>query len=71
MEPRFTLDQLLVLESVVRVGTFAGAAKELHRVTSAVSYAIKTLEEALGVPLFAREGRRAALTPAPCRRRWR
>jgi DNA-binding transcriptional LysR family regulator len=64
MEPRFTLDQLVVLESIVRVGTFAGAAKELHRVTSAVSYAVKTLEETLGVALFERSGRRAALTPA-------
>jgi DNA-binding transcriptional LysR family regulator len=64
MEPRFTLDQLVVLETIVRAGTFAGAAKELHRVTSAVSYAIKTLEEALGVELFERSGRRAALTAA-------
>lgn len=65
--PAFTLDQLLVLDAIARVGTFAGAAKELHRVTSAVSYAVSTLEKALGLPLFEREGRRARLTPAGLR----
>lgn len=64
MEPTFSLDQLTVLEAIARAGTFSGAAAELHRVTSAVSYAVKTLEQALGVDLFTREGRRAKLTPA-------
>lgn len=64
MAPRFTLDQLVVLETIARCGTFAAAAKELHRVTSAVSYAVKSLEGALGVALFARAGRRVTLTPA-------
>ncbi len=64
MDPRFTLDQLQVLESIVRCGSFAGAAKELHRVTSAVSYGVKALEESVGVAVFEREGRRAVLTPA-------
>jgi DNA-binding transcriptional LysR family regulator len=64
MDPRFTLDQLVVLEAIVREGSFAAAAGELHRVTSAVSYAVKSLEDALGVAIFARDGRRAVLTPA-------
>ncbi|MEP6861255.1 MAG: LysR substrate-binding domain-containing protein [Deltaproteobacteria bacterium] len=64
MDPRFTLDQLIVLDTITRAGTFSGAAKELHRVTSAVSYGVKALEEALGIALFERAGRRAALTPA-------
>lgn len=67
MDPRFTLDQLLVLDAVARCGTFAGAAKELHRVTSAVSYGVRSLEEALGVELFAKEGRSVKLTLAGLR----
>lgn len=59
-----TLDQLRVLDAVDRRGTFAAAALELHRVTSAVSYAIKHLEEGLGLTLFDRSGHRAELTPA-------
>lgn len=60
----FTLDQLLVLETVARTGSFAAAARELHRVPSAVSYAAKQLEEVLGVPLFDRAGHAVALTEA-------
>ena len=62
--PRHTLDQLLVLEAIARTGTFAAAARELHRVPSAVSYTVKTLEESLAVSLFDRSGHRARLTPA-------
>jgi DNA-binding transcriptional LysR family regulator len=61
---RFTLDQLEVLEAIDRFGSFAAAAKHLHRATSAVSYAVKSLESALGVSLFERTGRSAKLTPA-------
>ncbi len=59
-----TLDQLVVLDAIARQGTFAAAAKTLARVPSAVSYAVKSLEEDLGLPLFDRSGHRAALTPA-------
>ncbi len=59
-----TLDQLRVLDAIDRAGSFAGAAATLHRTTSAVSYGIKTLEEALGLTLFDRSGHRAVLTPA-------
>jgi DNA-binding transcriptional LysR family regulator len=59
-----TLDQLRVLDAIDRRGTFAAAAEELHRVTSAVSYAVRSLEEALGLELFDRAGHRAELTPA-------
>jgi DNA-binding transcriptional LysR family regulator len=61
---RFTLDQLLVLDAIVRTGSFAGAARELHRVPSAVSYAVQALEEGIGVALFDRSGHRASLTAA-------
>lgn len=60
--PRHTLDQLLVLETIARTGTFVAAARELHRVPSAVSYAVAGLESALGVPLFDRSGHKAVLT---------
>jgi DNA-binding transcriptional LysR family regulator len=59
-----TLDQLSVLDAIDRLGSFAAAAEELHRATSAVSYAIRNLEEALGLTLFDRTRHRAALTPA-------
>lgn len=62
--PRHTLDQLAVLDAIARAGSFAGAAEATHRVPSAISYAVHTLEEALGVALFDRSGRKAELTPA-------
>jgi DNA-binding transcriptional LysR family regulator len=60
----YTLDQLLALEAIHRLGSFAAAAKSLFRATSAVSYSIKSLETALDVTLFDRGGHRAVLTPA-------
>ena len=60
---RHTLDQLLVLEAIVRTGSFAGAARDLHRAPSAISYAVNGLEEALGLVLFDRSGHKAALSP--------
>jgi len=59
---RHTLDQLLVLEAIVRTGSFAGAARALHRAPSAISYAVSGLEEALGLVLFDRSGHKAALS---------
>lgn len=49
-----TVDQLLVLLTVVEEGSFTRAAKRLGRANSAVSYAIDTLEAQLGVSLFDR-----------------
>ena len=63
MNNPLTLDQLRVLDSIERLGSFARAARELSRATSAVSYSVKTLEESLGLRLFDRSGHRAALTP--------
>ena len=54
-----TLDQLAALDAIERTGSFAGAAATLHRTTSAMSYAIRALEEALGLTLFDRRGHRA------------
>jgi len=58
----FTLDQLLALEAIARTGSFAKAAKDLHRVPSAVSYLVKELESAFGVEVFDRSRRKAELT---------
>ena len=60
--PRYTLDQLTVLDAIDRLGTFANAAQELHRVPSAVSYAVRSMEEQLGLKLFERLGNRTRLT---------
>jgi DNA-binding transcriptional LysR family regulator len=49
-----SIDQLLVLLAVVETGSFTAAAKRLGRATSAISYAIDTLEEQLGIRLFDR-----------------
>ncbi len=60
--PRHNLDQLLVLDTIVRTGSFAAAAKELFRVPSAITYAIRNLEESLEIEIFERQGRRSVLT---------
>lgn len=62
--PRYSLDQLAVLDAIARTGSFAAAARELHRVPSAISYTVQTLEDALGVEVFDRSGHRATLTAA-------
>lgn len=60
-----TLDQLRVFLTVVEVGSFAAAARKLHRATSVISYAIANLEMQLGVSLFDRETtRKPQLTDA-------
>ena len=60
----FTLEQLRALDAVVHEGSFAKAAKALHRVPSALTYLIQGLEEQLEVRLFVRKGRRSVLTEA-------
>ncbi|MGP4129749.1 LysR family transcriptional regulator [Pantoea tagorei] len=55
---------LEVVDAVARTGSFSAAAQELHRVPSAVSYTVRQLESWLAVPLFERQHRDVALTPA-------
>jgi len=60
-----TLDQLRVFLAVVDVGSFAGAARQLGRATSVISYSIANLEAQLGVLLFDRKStRKPQLTEA-------
>jgi DNA-binding transcriptional LysR family regulator len=61
---RLSLDALQVLDAIDRKGSFAGAADELHRVPSAITYSVRQLEEGLGVEVFDRTGHRAVLTAA-------
>lgn len=59
-----TLDQLRVLVAIAEAGSFSAAGRRLHRVQSAVSHAVASMEEQFGVPLFDRSARRPTLTPA-------
>jgi DNA-binding transcriptional LysR family regulator len=59
-----TLDALQALDAIERRGSFARAAEELAKATSALSYTMQKLEEQLGVTLFQRQGRRSVLTPS-------
>lgn len=61
---RVDLEAIQVLETVIREGGLAPAAKKLHRVQSAVSYQLRKLERQLGVNLIDRDGYRMRLTPA-------
>lgn len=64
MHNEITIDALKVLDAIDRKGSFAGAANELFRVPSAISYTVQKLEEDLNVSIFDRSGHRATLTPA-------
>lgn len=59
-----SLEALAVLDAIDRRGSFAAAAQELSRVPSAITYAVRRLEEDLDVLLFDRRGHRARLTAA-------
>jgi len=59
--PRFSLRQLEIVLGVVSEGSTAAAAEKLHLSQSAVSAALKTLEDTYGVALFDRVGRRLVL----------
>lgn len=60
-----SLEQLHVLLTVVEEGSFAAAGRKLGRATSAISYAIDTIETQLGLTLFVRgTTKRPTLTPA-------
>jgi len=59
-----TLEALEILDAIDRRGSFAKAAEELGKVTSALSYVVQRLEEQLDVTLFQRQGRRSVMTAA-------
>ncbi|VVN68941.1 LysR substrate-binding domain-containing protein [Pseudomonas fluorescens] len=53
-----------VFESVARLGLVRAAASELYITPGAVSQQLRSLQESLGVELFAKDGRRLKLTDA-------
>jgi len=59
-----TLEQARALDALARHGTFAAAAKALHKGHTAVLYALRTLEEQTELALLDRRGYRTRLTAA-------
>ena len=64
MKPILDSRKLLAFATLARCGSFTQTARDLFLTQSAVSHAIKSLEEELDVRLFDRLGRQAQLTPA-------
>lgn len=61
---KLTLEAVEIVDAIARHGSFAAASERLHKVPSAISYAVSRLEEQLGLALFTRNGPRVTLTPA-------
>lgn len=55
---------LRILRQIERDGSLTAAAQSLHLTQSALSHAIRKLENQAGVAIWYREGRRIRLTPA-------
>ncbi len=62
MIPNLDIDQLKTFLAIADVGNFTRAADEVNKTQSAVSMQMKRLEEVLGRPLFARDGRGSRFT---------
>ncbi|MCA9516952.1 MAG: LysR family transcriptional regulator [Myxococcales bacterium] len=58
-----TLEQARALDAIARAGSYAKAARAIGKAHSAVVYAVKGLEDAVGAAVFDRSGYRAVLTP--------
>lgn len=59
-----TIDQWEVLQTVVQIGSFAGAAAKMNRSQSTISYAISRIQEEFKISIFEMNGRKARLTEA-------
>jgi DNA-binding transcriptional LysR family regulator len=59
---KISLDQWQALVAVVEADGYAQAAAQLHKTQSTVSYAVKKIEEQMGLRLFQIQGRKAVLT---------
>lgn len=59
-----TPDALAMLQIIANTGSFAGAARELGVVPSALTYRVRQIEDALDVLLYDRSSRQARLTQA-------
>lgn len=56
------IDQLRTFITIAETGSFTKAAEVVHKTQSAVSMQMKRLEERVGKPIFARDGRGSRLT---------
>ncbi len=56
-------DHLRTFVAIAETGSFTRAAEVVHKTQSAVSMQMKRLEDRVGRPLFARDGRASRLTP--------
>lgn len=63
MIPNLDVDLLKTFLAIADTGSFTKAAEEVHKTQSAISMQMKRLEELLGVPLFAKDGRMSRFTP--------
>jgi DNA-binding transcriptional LysR family regulator len=63
MIPNLDIDQLKTFLAIVQTGNFTRAAEDVNKTQSAVSMQMKRLEDVLGRPLFARDGRGSRFTP--------
>ena len=59
-----TPDALAMLQTIAATGSFAGAARAMGVVPSALTYRVRQIEDALDVLLYDRSSRQARLTPA-------
>lgn len=64
MQRNLDIDLLRTLVAIAETGSFTAAADHVGRTQSAVSMQMKRLEEQIGRPLFERDGRVSAMTPA-------
>ena len=55
---------LEILRAVERQGSLTAAAEQLHLTQSALSHAVRKLEQQLGTPVWLREGRQLRFTQA-------
>jgi DNA-binding transcriptional LysR family regulator len=62
MIPNLDVDLLKTFLAIADTGNFTRAAEQVHKTQSAVSMQMKRLEELLGRPLFARDGRASRFT---------
>jgi DNA-binding transcriptional LysR family regulator len=62
MIPNLDVDQLKTFLAIADLGNFTRAAEEVNKTQSAVSMQMKRLEEVIGRPLFARDGRGSRFT---------
>lgn len=64
MRPVIPLTAIRIFEAAARRRSFKAAAEELGLSTSAISHAIRKMEEGLGIALFERTGQGVDLTPS-------